>query len=256
MNIFEKADLYKNEIDKLRPFDSFMLEELKSYYRIDLTWSSNALEGNTLSLSETKIVLEDGLTVGGKPLKDYYEASGHSRAYDFMFNVIKTNKIEESYIKELHRLFYNAIDENEAGKYRTRPVIITGSKHPVCPPGDIGKQMEELALWIIKNRNNYHPIEFAALLHKKFVFIHPFIDGNGRVARLLLNTALLQDGYLLAIIPPVLRREYIDALEQAHINDTNFCNFICERVVETQKDYARLFNIPLIRENSSVDRER
>jgi Fic family protein len=246
MDNLHKADLYKQAIDEHRPFEGHMLKELQAYYRIDLTWSSNAIEGNTLTLSETKVVLEDGLTVGGKPIKDYYEATGHAKAYDYMFRLIKSRSITEADIKELHRLFYMQIGADSAGHYRTKPVLITGSEYPVSQTPSIQKDMDSLAGWIAGSRDRYHPIEFAALLHKNFVFIHPFIDGNGRVARLLMNTALLQDRYLPAIIPPVLRNEYVAVLEKAHTNDAPFKDFICERIIETEKDYARLLGIPLI----------
>ncbi len=249
---FHKVDQYKNEIDRHRPFEGHLLKELQDYYRVDLTYTSNALEGNTLTISETKIVLEDGLTVAGKPLKDYYEATGHAKAYDHMFSLIKSHSISEADIKELHKLFYYSIAPDGAGVYRSQQVFVTGSQYPVSTPDAMQQDMDGLMRWVSDKRESYHPVEFAAQLHKRFVFIHPFIDGNGRVARLLMNLSLMQDGYLLAIVPPVLRNEYIASLEQARKNDVPFTGFIRDRVLETEKDYARLLGIPLIREKKET----
>lgn len=243
MDIYEKIDRYKAAIDELRPFESDLLKELKAYYRIGFTWSSNAIEGNTLTESETKVLLEDGLTVGGKPLKDTFEALGHAQAYDFMFSLLRSHQISESDILTMHRLFYKDINPNIAGHYRTKSVIITGSKHPVCQVEKIQVEIDKLLQWIVSERSNYHPVEFAAKLHKRFVFIHPFIDGNGRISRLLMNTVLIQDGYMLAIIPPILRQEYISLLEQAHKDDRPFIDFIAERVFESEKEIMRLLHI-------------
>ena len=245
MSIYKTIDLYKKEIDKHRPFVGDMLKQIKAYYKIGLTWSSNALEGNTYTESETKVLLEDGLTVGGKPLRETFEVLGHGKAYDFMFTLIKGKEITEEHVLTMHKLFYEDIEENYAGKYRNINVIITGSKYPVTDYNNINFEMSELFNWINNNRQNYHPVEFAALLHKRFVFIHPFKDGNGRVARLLMNTALIQDGYLLAIIPPILRNDYIALLEKAHKNDKAFVEFIAERVKESEKEIMRLLHIEI-----------
>ncbi len=243
MDILDKIDELKAQIDKERPFEGDILDQLKGYYRVGLTYSSNALEGNTLTESETKVLLEDGLTVGGKPLRDTFEALGHAKAYDFMFSLLGKRKITEADILTMHELFYSDIDGAAAGVYRRSRVIITGSNYAVCKATEIPEKMQELIEWTNERRNDYHPVEFAALLHKKFVFIHPFIDGNGRLARLLMNTALIQSGYLLAIIPPILRHEYIALLEKAHEDDKPFIEFIGERVLETEKEIIRLLNI-------------
>lgn len=245
MNIFDKIDRYKEAIDKFRPFEGHLLNEIKSYYRIVLTWSSNAIEGNTLTESETKMLLEDGLTVGGKPLKDTLEALSHAQAYDFMFSLLGSRRITEDVALTMHRMFYKNINPEAAGRYRTDPVIITGSQYAVCKVEQIENEMKKLFQWAASERDKYHPVEFAAQLHKRFVFIHPFIDGNGRISRLLMNTALIQSCYLLAIIPPVLRHDYISLLELAHKDDRPFIDFIAERVLETEKDIMRLLHIPL-----------
>jgi len=238
--LFEKTDHYKAQIDILRPFEGNMLKQIKDYYKIGLTYSSNALEGNSLTETETKVLLEDGLTVGGKPLRDIYEATGHAKAYDYIYTIAQGKPISEDNIKAIHRLFYSQIDEEKAGYYRSERVIITGSNFSAPSPDQIGQLMSEFAVWLEENEDKLHPVEFAALAHKEFVFIHPFIDGNGRVARLLMNLCLIRKGYTIAIIPPILRTEYIMLLEKAHQDDRPFLKFIEERVEETQKDLLRL----------------
>ena len=244
MTIHERIDAHKAAIDVVRPFEGEMLRQIKAYYRIGLTWTSNALEGNSLTEVETKVLLEDGLTVGGKPLRDTFEALGHAQAYDFMFTLLRNRAITEGDALTMHRMFYQGIDAEYAGRYREQRVFITGSNYPVCEVGRIASEMEKLFAWVNSKRDAWHPVEFAAQLHKRFVFIHPFIDGNGRLTRLLMNTALIQDGYMMAIIPPVLRSEYISLLERAHRDDRPFMDFIAERVFETEKDVMRLLHIP------------
>lgn len=240
--LIEKCDILKGKIDIIRPFEGELLRKVKDFYKISTTWSSNALEGNTLTESETKVLLEDGLTAAGKPLKDTFEAYGHARAYDFMFSMLDKKQIEEADIKELHKLFYFHIDESNAGVCRREEVIITGSHYPVTPPENIKAEIKALCDWMKKSRKKQHPVEFAARLHMKFVFIHPFIDGNGRCARLLMNAALIQEGYLPCVIAPVLRNEYISCLELAHKHEEKFIDFITEAEYETEKDFLRLLN--------------
>jgi len=244
MDLYEKVDRLKSLIDEQRPLEDDLLKEIRAYYRIGLTWSSNAIEGNTLTESETKILLEDGLTVGGKPLRDTFESLGHARAYDFMFTLLRSEQITETDALTMHRMFYQDINPEEAGRYRTRSVLITGSNYAVSKVEKIKKDVATLFQWVAVERKNYHPVKFAAQLHKRFVFIHPFIDGNGRIARLLMNTALIQAGYMVAVIPPILRENYIALLEQAHQDDQPFMDFIAERVLESEKEIMRLLHIP------------
>lgn len=244
MDIYNLLYLYKKLIDERKPFEGELLKQLKEYYRIGLTWSSNALEGNTLTESETKVLIEDGLTVGGKPLRYTFEALGHAKAYNFMFTLLKNKTIREKDIYTMHYMFYENIEKEYAGRYRDMHVFVSGSKYPVTEPDNIQIEMDSLFQWIMAERNNFHPVKFATQLHKRFVFIHPFKDGNGRIARLIMNTALIQDGYLPAVIPPVVRHEYIELLERAHRDDKPFEKFIAERVIESQKEIMRLLHIP------------
>lgn len=233
----------KKQLDLLRPLPQETLDSLKEYYRVGLTYSSNALEGNSLTESETKIVIEDGLTVDGKPLNHVYEALGHADAYDFIYTLLKHRNITLDDILKIHDLFYQRINSEQAGKIRTGQVFISGSRYKLPKPADLPEQLANFIDWVQKAEHLLHPVEFAALVHLKFVFIHPFVDGNGRVARLLMNLALLRAGYPIAIIPPILRREYITALETAHRSTKEFCIFIAQRVIETEKDLLRLFDI-------------
>ncbi len=224
-----------------RPLSAETLKSLREYYRIGLTYTSNAIEGNSLTESETKVVIEDGLTLEGKPLNDIFEAVGHAKAYDYMYAVSHDSPITEDIVCNLHRLFYQQINPENAGKYRHVPVFISGSKYAVSPAAEISKRMQQLLHWYNSHEGKLHPVTLAAELHKRFVFIHPFIDGNGRMARLLMNLALMRNDYNIAIIPAICRAEYISALELAHTDDIVFHAFIADRVMMTQMDILRLF---------------
>lgn len=240
-NLLTQIDTLKKKIDECRPFDTFTLQQIKEYYRIGLTYTSNALEGNSLTETETKVVLEEGITIGGKRLIDHFEAIGHSDAYEWLLQQTSKKDFTQDTIKKLHHLFYFRIDEQNAGYYRQVKVFLTGSKFSLPSPNDIPNLMHDLIQEINAIRSQVHPVEFAAIIHKKFVFIHPFIDGNGRVARLIMNLALLQAGYMTTIIPPVMRPEYLKTLEKAHTNDLDFIHLIANLVKEAQQDYLRLF---------------
>jgi len=241
MDGLKRIDDLKARIDGHRPVDAHILKQVKAYFRIGMTYSSNALEGNSLTETETKIVIEDGITIGGKPVRDHLEALGHSEAYDLLFRLAKGKDITEANVKELHRLFYYRIDAKQAGKYRKRKVIITGTDFIPPAPERIPELMKSFIAGIPTSRAKHHPVEYAAILHKEFVTIHPFIDGNGRAARLLMNLALLQSGYPLAIIPPILRRDYLDTLNRTHKgNNMPFINFITGVCYESAKEYLRL----------------
>ncbi|HOG91867.1 MAG TPA: Fic family protein [Syntrophales bacterium] len=241
MDRLKRIDALKVRIDGHRPIDTPILKQIREYFRIGMTYSSNALEGNSLTEMETKIVIEDGITIGGKPVKDHLEALGHSEAYDLLFRLAKGRYISEANIKELHRLFYYRIDAKQAGKYRKQRVIITGTEFIPPVPERIPELMQSFIAGIPGAREEHHPVEFAAILHWELVTIHPFIDGNGRTARLLMNLALFQAGYPPAIIPPILRRDYLDTLNKTHKgDDMPFINFIVGVCYESVKEYLRL----------------
>lgn len=253
--MLKRIDRYKAALDAVRPFEGETLTELRDYYKIGLTWSSNALEGNTLTISETKVVLEDGLTVGGKPLRDIYETTGHGAAYDYMFSLLQQREISVEAIRTIHRLFYQQVDPDQAGRWRNRPVIVTGTDYVFPAPKEVESLMEQLEVWIKEERDKLHPITFAAMLHLQLVSIHPFIDGNGRTSRLVMNLALLQDGYQLAVIPPICRADYLATIRRYQLKGDSkpFVDFIAERVLESEKDIMRMLHIPFPREGGKAD---
>lgn len=233
----------KAEIDAYRPFDTHTVTQLRQYYRIGFTYTSNALEGNTLTESETKVVLEDGLTIGGKPMKDHLEAIGHAKAYDFLYDLVEKPEITESDLLSLHRLVVEGMADAEPGVYRSKSVIITGTSYTPPQPNLAHKQMktfieEKLPYW----QQAEHPIHLAALTHLELVTIHPFMDGNGRTARLLMNLLLMKAGYGITLIPPVVRADYMASLRtfQEGQDHSFFLNFISNMVYESSKDFLRL----------------
>lgn len=246
-DLLQKADSYKQKISSARPLAKEELKSLDNYFRVGVTYSSNALEGNTLTISETKIILEDGITVGGRPLKDCYEAVGHGAAYDFMLELARQQdmRITEDTIKMLHKLFYQKVDADQSGQYRTIQVYISGTEYIPPSPEDVPQLMKHLADQIHSSRSTLHPIELAAMAHKRLVDIHPFVDGNGRTARLLMNLILENAGYGVVSIPPSRRNDYINAMSASRrLNDMEpFSELIAECVVETERDYCRLLKL-------------
>ncbi len=238
--LLAKIDDRQNRINEMRPLAGETLASLRDYYKIGLTWSSNAMEGNTLTESETKVVIEDGLTIGGKPLRDHLEACGHADAFQEMMAWIQKQTINEDDLLKMHHLFYRKIDPDNAGVYRKNRVFISGSHYPLPDPERVPDLIKNLIATIEKNRTTMHPVLTAARAHLDFVLIHPFVDGNGRVARLMMNLILLQGGFGIALISPILRSDYIASLEAARKNDDAFLMLICGCVYETQKDYLRM----------------
>ncbi len=241
-NRLKDIDKLKIELDKLRPLSKEFLFELKDYYKIGLTYSSNAIEGSTLDLIETKIIIEDGITINGKSIKEHLEVLGHSEAYDFIYTLLDNKYITENDIKDIHKLLYYHINNIEAGHYRTKQVYIAGVDY--IPP--IATKINDLMKKSIEKINNLqdtiHNIELASIIHTEIVNIHPFIDGNGRVSRLLMNLHLIKSGYPITIIPPILRADYLQSVGKANYNDTtDFINFISNMVYEGMKDYIRMF---------------
>jgi len=247
--ILERIDKTKEWISIRRPLSQKEVKELDAYFRIGTTYTSNALEGNSLTLTETKVLLEDGLTVGGKPLRDSYEAVGHADAYDFMLEAARNTQFvfSEETIMRLHKLFYQKIDENAAGVYRDTQVFITGTEYVPPPPEEVPAMMKKLAEELAEKWDSEHPVKLAAYAHQRFVDIHPFEDGNGRTARLLMNLILINKGYHIVSIPPVLRHEYISAISAGRRGGSMIggalAKFIAECEVEAQKDYCRMFHI-------------
>lgn len=240
MNDLEQkiADL-KTKIDSLRPLNSGELAELQKWYRVTYTYHSNAIEGNTLTLAETKMVVEEGLTVHGKPLREIHEAVNHSRAIDLIYETIQKNgRFDEALLKNIHHWILKNIDEENAGVYRRIQVFITGEPELLCPAAQVPEKMTELFDWL-KGLNHPLTLKNMAEWHYRFVKIHPFVDGNGRVARLGVNILLLQQGYPLQIIPVVRRQEYIQSLHSSKTFE-DFYAFFLSVQYEAMKDYVRM----------------
>ena len=255
--LLRRIDANRELISTRRPLTADEVRELDKYYKIGTTYSSNALEGNSLTLTETKVLLEDGITVGGKPIRDFYEASGHAKSYDFMLETARSGNVAytEDIIKKLHHLFYSGLDESQAGRYRSHQVFITGTEYIPPPPEEVPAMMAAFAEELSVKKDSLHPVLFAAFAHRRLVDIHPFADGNGRTARLLMNLALINKGYCVVSIPPVLRHEYISALVAAqrteNPNQAPFQTLIAECELEAQRDYGRMFHISLAKEQKA-----
>lgn len=226
-----KRILEKNkELDQLKPFNKGALQKLQETFRVDLTYNSNAIEGNSLSLSETKLVLEEGITIGGKSLKEHLEATNHSKAIDFVESLVNKQKIEEIDILNIHAIILDRIDPENAGYYRRSAVRISGTTYTPPNPVNVPDLMKEV--YRLLNVRSAEAIETAAQVHQMFVDVHPFIDGNGRTARLLLNLYLMRNGYPPVILLRAERKKYINAIVQAQLHGNNgpFVNFVASAV--------------------------
>jgi len=231
----------KETLDKLRPLNIEQVKNLKKLYDTELTYNSNAIEGSTLTYSETKLVLNEGITIGGKSVNEHLEAINHKEAIDFIEELasLKTKELTLHDIKNIHNLVLKGINTKEAGVYRTKPVGVMksdGKIYHFTDPLKIDEQMQEFMNWL-KDSKDVEPIKLVTQVHIKFVTIHPFIDGNGRTARLLMNLILLQNGYPQAIIKVSSRAQYIQAIETAQASKNleceDFYKFILNSVNES-----------------------
>ena len=229
------------QLNSERPLSSAVAQQLRERFEVEMTYNSNAIEGNTLTLKETYWVIQQGITVKGKPLKDHLEAKNHKEALNFLYDLVgqkKKHTISEHLIKSLHSIILEDIDKEIAGAYRKTDVFITGSDHKPPSPLDVPAKMSELISWSKKNHNKLNIIEFAALFHHKFVQIHPFQDGNGRAGRLLMNIFLMQGGYPLTIIQNNDRKKYYRVLELADRGKLKpLVNFIAQAVLRSLTIY-------------------
>ena len=240
-NYFDEVDSLKRELDSKRPISKETLKSLRESINLEWTYNSNGIEGNTLTLRETQVVLE-GITVGGKSIKEHLEAINHEKAILFLDDLVKDNEpISEWNIKNIHQLILKDIDNENAGRYRKENVTIKGATH--IPPDylKLPELMEKLIL-TYNTWNEYHPIIQAALLHGELVKIHPFVDGNGRTSRLLMNLDLMNSGYNPVIIKKESRLKYYEALDKAHtIGDyTDFVKLVTKLEIEMLKKYLEL----------------
>ncbi|MCG3717690.1 Fic family protein [Aliarcobacter butzleri] len=213
---FKKLDELKLKLDSFRPLDTSIVKNLHEDLVLRWTYHSNAIEGNTLTLKETKVALE-GITIGGKTLREHFEAINHKDAILFMKDLAqKEDRLSEYSIKQIHSLILKNIDDENKGKYRTTNVIISGAEHKPPQSFEVQSQMQEFIKKYNENVTQLHPIELASFVHIEFVKIHPFVDGNGRTSRLLMNLELIKAGFPPVVIELEDRLEYYKALDIAH----------------------------------------
>lgn len=240
-NYFDEVDKLKKELDSKRPIPKATLKSLKETINLEWTYNSNGIEGNTLTLRETQIVLE-GITVGGKSIKEHLEAINHEKAILYLDELVKDKQpITEWNIKNIHQLILKEIDGENAGKYRGENVTIKGATH-IPPDYTILPELMEKLIVNYKTWDKYHPIIQAALLHGELVKIHPFVDGNGRTSRLIMNLDLMNHGYNPVIIKKEKRLEYYNALDKAHTTGdyTGFIKLIDKLEIEILNKYLEL----------------
>ncbi|MFZ2414679.1 MAG: Fic family protein [Minisyncoccia bacterium] len=224
----------KDQLDKIRPISPAILSKIREKLKIAATYNSNAIEGNTLTLKETFLVINEGITVRGKSLKDHLEAQNHYEAIDYLYDIVdQKSKIEpsEKLIREIHKLICSDTLKEEAGNYRKSNVIINGSNHKPPVVAEISPRMNELVRYWKLNERKMNPVELAAIIHHKIVYIHPFTDGNGRTARAIMDLILLRSGYPLAIVLKNDRKKYYKYLSMADAgNYKPFVSFIAQTV--------------------------
>ena len=238
-NKLKTIDTLKEKLQALRNFDSYRITEA---LELEYTFESNRIEGNTLTLRETDFVINEGLTVSGKSMREHLEAINHSDAIYYIKELQEKGTIlNERELLLIHNLVLRGIDQKHAGVYRNVEVMIKGSKHLPPQPYLVPAQMQEYFEWYLKNRNNLHPVLLAAEMHERLVTIHPFIDGNGRTSRLIMNLILLSNGYVIANIKGDFesRMNYYEALEKSQTtgNKESFHHFILDVEIECLERY-------------------
>lgn len=222
-DILQACDNLKTILLRNRPLPSESLKKIEDALAIEYTYESNRIEGNTLTLQETELVVNEGVTISGKSLREHLEAINHSEAITYIKDFARRSiEISQRTIKEIHALVLHGINKENAGCYRSVPVMISGSRHIPPQPYLIDKQMEDFMLHFQELQEKLtHPVLIAAYLHDELVRIHPFVDGNGRTARLLMNLYLLRNGYVIVNLKggDESKLAYYSALEASHIDN-------------------------------------
>lgn len=236
----------KKCLDSFRPLNSAQLQNLQEFYEVQYTFESNRIEGNTLTLQETYMVLQRGMTIGGKPLKDHLEAINHREAFLYIQKIAQSKQpLSERVLLEIHETILRGIDLHNAGKYRNVRVRISQSLHIPPNPIKVPDLMEKYWQNYAHQQETQHPVLLAANMHERLVTIHPFIDGNGRTARLLMNLILLQNGYPIINISGdnPSRLEYYKALESTQIekDPLAFQRYILQTSKKSLWEYIQLF---------------
>lgn len=233
--LLSDIDQLKVRLDAVRHLDNYRIRQALD---LEYTYESNRIEGNTLTLRETELVINQGLTIGGKPLRDHLEAINHRDALDYVRDIVQQRvDFSQRVLLDIHNLILRGIDRDNAGRYQSVPVLISGSQHVPTPPHLVPDQMDALFTWYEKDAHRLHPVELAAELHERTVTIHPFIDGNGRTARLVMNLTPLRHGYPLAVLKgdTESRLLYYNALETAQTtgDKTQFIQLVANTVYAT-----------------------
>jgi Fic family protein/DNA-binding XRE family transcriptional regulator len=245
VNILQEIDRLKERLVQFRNLDSYKITEA---LELEYTFESNRIEGNTLTLKETDLVVNEGITISGKSMREHLEAINHKEAIEYLKELIaKDRDFAERDLLLLHLLILKGIDAKYAGKYRDLQVMISGSKHLPPQPYLIRKQMEDLFFWYQVHKNDFHPVVLAAELSERLVTIHPFLDGNGRTSRLIMNLILLKNGYVIANIKGDVenRMAYYQALENAQVEGLKegFHLFVAQVELEAIKRYCSILGI-------------
>lgn len=240
----QEVDAEKSKLDAARPLPPHTVASLRDKLALEWTYHSNAIEGNTLTLRETKVVLE-GITVGGKSLREHFEATNHRDAILYVEEIVaRQEPLGEWQIKNIHSLVLKGIANEEAGRYRRENVVIAGAS--TIPPDflHLDEEMQRLITWY-ESAGQLHPIKRAAELHTRFVEIHPFVDGNGRTGRLLLNVELMQAGYPPAVIRKEDRLAYYDALDEACVTGgyDSITRLVAEAIQRSLQTYLSLLQL-------------
>ena len=243
--IIKQIDKLKKQLDALRPLPKEQLENLDEYFRIQYTYDSNRIEGNTLTLQETALIVDKGITIGGKSVHEHLEAINHSEAVELIIDLVQNKTdLTEYILKQLHGLILRGINKNNAGKYRSVNVMISGSLHRPPEPFMVSKLMEDYFMFYELNKKTMHPVLLSAEMHERLVTIHPFIDGNGRTSRLIMNLVLMQHGFPITNISgdKKNRLSYYNSLETAQVeNDKNkFYDFISDAVFNSLKEFLKI----------------
>ena len=240
--ILKEIDILKDKLDTYRKFDSY---KIKQALELEYTFESNRIEGNTMTLRETDMVINEGLTISGKSMREHLEAINHQEAIGFIKDLMqKSNALNERDLLSIHNLILRGIIPEDAGRYRKVQVMIQGSTHMPPQPLMVAQEMEEYFIWYEINKNKLHPIILAAEMHERLVTIHPFIDGNGRTSRLIMNLILMQKGYLIANIKGDYenRMQYYQSLEKAQTkkDKEDFLLFIAQIEKESLERYISI----------------
>jgi Fic family protein/DNA-binding Xre family transcriptional regulator len=241
----KKLDELSAKWKSLKPLNEVQLRKMEEYFFTSYTYESNRIEGNTLTLQETHLVINEGITIGGKSMREHLELVNHKEAIELILELVQNKIPFNSFrLKQIHQLILKGVDDRNAGIYRNLPVRISGSSHVPPEPYLIEKMMEDYFIFYETQKDILHPVVLAAEMHERLVTIHPFIDGNGRTSRLVMNLILLKNGFTIANLKGNFddRMRYYKALEQVQVNHESdmFYELIAEHVESSLTEHLHL----------------